>query len=52
MEMIDPHIHVDHVSLRDLELMATAGITYLLPSRESRDQLSNHTRLLRTVNEV
>ena len=27
MEMIDPHIHVDHVSLRDLELMATAGIT-------------------------
>ena len=27
MEMIDAHIHVDHVSLKDLELMATAGIT-------------------------
>ena len=26
MEMIDAHIHVDHVSLKDLELMATAGI--------------------------
>jgi predicted metal-dependent TIM-barrel fold hydrolase len=27
MEMIDAHIHVDHVSRKDLELMATAGVT-------------------------